>query len=223
VNSFPCPRLLDSPTDAVKRGTIVAVHNLRNRFVLAEHGLEAVPLMVSAADILARPYLLRTVKEKGIKGLLGAKGPLFVDSGGFSVLPANRQVEVAELAGLYRSLDADVLAALDQPPARTDSEEDRAGKWRITLEHLDRLLTMLDDPRLMPIIHGRTLSEIDEACQGVKRRVPQPRFVALGGMVPFLRGHMQRGGFQYFRQSGDLAGGPLFVADALVLLCQFRS
>jgi len=47
----------------LKQGTIVIVHNLRNRFFLSDYGLQDVPLMVSAADIAARPYLRRASGE----------------------------------------------------------------------------------------------------------------------------------------------------------------
>jgi hypothetical protein len=51
----------------LKLGTIVVVHNLRNRLFLPQFGLQAVPLMVSVVDIAKRPYLRRAIERFGIK------------------------------------------------------------------------------------------------------------------------------------------------------------
>jgi hypothetical protein len=48
-------------------GTILFVHNLRNRLFLPEFGLRDVPLMISVTDIATRPYLRRAIARTGIK------------------------------------------------------------------------------------------------------------------------------------------------------------
>src|SRR5438552_2574880 len=95
------------------RGTIIVVHNLRNRLFLPQHGLADVPLMVSAAD-MTRPYLRRAVLGLGIKAHLGVRGPVFIDSGGFShMAESHAPVAVDDLIALYGRSGADVVAALD--------------------------------------------------------------------------------------------------------------
>jgi queuine/archaeosine tRNA-ribosyltransferase len=202
-------------------GTIVFVHNLRNRLFLAEHGLGDVPLMISATDILERPYLQHAIRSRGIKAHLGVRGPILVDSGGFSSMSVSHSRtgidHVEALIGLYRTLDADVLAVLDIPPGISDRRHLRASKWRATLANLDRMMSELPDSRLMPVIHGRSLADIDLACSDVLQRIHRPRMIALGGMVPFLRGHMSQERFTYTRENGDAGSSAEFVADAMAL------
>ena len=88
-------------------------------------------------------------------------------------------------------------------------------KWGQTLTNLDYMLAALVQQIVMPVIHGRTLDEIAEACRDVRQRIDDPPIVALGGMVPFLRGHMPQRRFQYQRIDGSLASGEMFVADAI--------
>jgi queuine/archaeosine tRNA-ribosyltransferase len=67
----------------------------------------------------------------------------------------------------------------------------------------------------MPIVHGHTLDEVASACGDIERLCGRPSIVALGGMVPFLRGHMSASLFRYRRLDGSKAAGETFVADAI--------
>jgi queuine/archaeosine tRNA-ribosyltransferase len=199
-------------------GTIVAVHNLRNRFFLPDYGLSDVPLMISILDIKSRPYLQRAVSGAGLKAYLGVQGPVMIDSGGFTLMARDQVAnEVDQLIALYGRIDADMFASLDLPPVRGDDARCRASKWRTTLRHLDRMLANLGERRIMPIVHGHTLEEIAGACRDVRRRIDQPSMIALGGMVPFLRGWMSRTHFSYRRIDGSLGSSRTFVADALAI------
>jgi queuine/archaeosine tRNA-ribosyltransferase len=200
----------------LKQGTIVIVHNLRNRFFLSDYGLQDVPLMVSAADIAARPYLRRAIRRISIKAHLGCSGPILADSGGYSLMTdAHAPFKIDNLIELYRYLGADAYAALDLPPSLGDSRKIRSGKWRATLSNLDRMLKELPDALLMPVIHGHSLDEIASACRDVQRRIDCPPIVALGGMVPFLRGRMSGEHFSYKRANGVSGTGETFLADAI--------
>jgi len=200
----------------LKHGTIVIVHNLRNRFFLSDYGLQEVPLMVSAADIAVRPYLRRAIRATGIKAHLGSSGPILVDSGGYSLMTAaHAPFKIDDLIELYRYLKADAYAALDLPPSPGDSRKVRSGKWQATLSNLDRMLKALPDARLMPVIHGHSLDEIVSACRDIQRRTDCPPIVALGGMVPFLRGQMSGQHFSYKRANGFSGTGETFLADAI--------
>ncbi len=172
--------------------------------------------MVSAADIAVRPYLRRAIRRIGIKAHLGSSGPILIDSGGYSLMTAARALfTIEELIELYRYLNADAYAALDLPPSPGDSRNIRLRKWRATLSNLDRMLKELPDVRLMPVIHGHSLDEISSACRDVQRRTGCPPIVALGGMVPFLRGLMSRRHFSYKRANGFSGSGETFLADAI--------
>jgi hypothetical protein len=54
----------------LKHGTIVIVHNLRNRFFLSDYGLHEVPLMVSAADIVYGPIYAEPFGQRVLKLIL---------------------------------------------------------------------------------------------------------------------------------------------------------
>jgi queuine/archaeosine tRNA-ribosyltransferase len=197
-------------------GRIVFVHNLRNRLFLPDYGLRDVPLMISVTDIMARPYLQRAVRNNGLKGHLGVCAPVFVDSGGFSQMFAGSStIHVNDLIALYKAMDADVLAALDVPPSPGDSPAVRTAKWRSTVSNLDRMISLFGDTRLMPVVHGRTLAEINRACADIRARTAVPNVVALGGMVPFLRGYISGRTFKYRRPDGTIGSCADFVADAL--------
>jgi tRNA-guanine family transglycosylase len=200
----------------LKNGTIVPVHNLRNTLFLHKFGLNDSPLMISAVDLIRRPNLRRTVGRVGIKEYLGVTGPILIDSGGFSLMSERcAPITAAELAAIYSDLSADVYAALDLPPGSTDNTRQRAQKWSQTLTNLDHMLEVLVQQIVMPVIHGRTLDEIAAACRDVRQRIDPPPIVALGGMVPFLRGHMPNRRFRYQRIDGSSASGEMFVADAI--------
>jgi tRNA-guanine family transglycosylase len=140
-----------------------------------------------------------------------------IDSGGFSFMTGRYlPVSIDELVTIYRTLGADVYAALDLPPTLGDTAKQRRRKWYRTLTNLDRMLELIGEDRLMPIVHGRTLGEIVAACDDIRQRIDRPSIVALGGMVPFFRGHMSEQRFRYRRADGSTAGGEAFVADAIV-------
>lgn len=200
---------------ALGRGTIVMVHNLRNRMFLPDYGLHDTPLMVSIVDITARPNLRKAIAAVGIKAHLGVSGPVVIDSGGYSFMTENwSNVTADDVVDVYRDLNADIYAALDLPPAPGDDRATRRRKWQKTVRNLDRMLRSMGEQGLMPIVHGHTLDEIAKSCRDIRDRVAQPPIVALGGMVPFMRGLMQRQ-FSYERRNGTRADGATFVADAI--------
>jgi tRNA-guanine family transglycosylase len=203
--------------NVLQRGTIITVHNLRNTLFLPQYGLGDIPLMVSAADIMRRPYLRRAIRQAGIKTYLGVSGPVIIDSGGFSfVADQNTPIKIDHLISIFRDLGADLYAALDLPPGARDSTRRRSQKWSRTLKNLDRMLEFFGPEHLIPIIHGHSLAEIVAACSDVRCRVISPPFIGLGGMVPFLRGYMSRQRFHYKRANNSVGTGETFFADAIV-------
>jgi queuine/archaeosine tRNA-ribosyltransferase len=197
-------------------GTIVIVHNLRNRLFLPDYGFRDVPLMVSVVDIVERSYLRRAIGQVGIKNYLGVAGPVLIDSGGYSFMTGqSAPVTVDDLVALYSDLDADMYAALDLPPAPGDSRKVRARKWGTTLSNLERMLKQLLRRQLIPVIHGHTPDEVLIACRDVHQRVSRPPIIALGGMVPFLRGLMSSARLNDRAANGLRPSGAAFVADAI--------
>ncbi len=138
-----------------------------------------------------------------------------MDSGGFSLGSGQYPtLTIDELVTIYSSLGADLYATLDLPPNAKDNNRRRAQKWHVTLSNLDRMLCLFGDKNLVPVIHGHTLDEIAAACRAVQERIRQPAVIALGGMVPFIRGHITKQ-FRYKRANGSIGSGDAFVADAI--------
>jgi tRNA-guanine family transglycosylase len=139
-----------------------------------------------------------------------------IDSGGFSLM-ANEQaaITVTEIVSVYKDLSADLYAALDVPPTPLDSREVRRRKWRKTLSNLEQMLKQFRDGHLVPVVHGHSLGEISRACRDIRALIARPTVIALGGMVPFLRGLMGSQ-FLYRQANGSLGASDTFVADALL-------
>ena len=199
-------------------GTIVVVHNLRNRLFLPQFGLGDVPLMISVVDIVERSYLQKAINQVGIKSYLGVSGPVIIDSGGFSFMAgAKNLISLDSVVSLYRTLGADLYASLDLPPTPGDTRKTRRRKWRITLSNFEFMLKELPGHRVIPIVHGHSLDELGQACMDIKRLIDRPTIISLGGMVPFLRGLMSGRRFHYRRANGAIASGHSFVADAITI------
>lgn len=199
-------------------GTIVTVHNLRNRYFLPEFGLGDAPLMVSVADLTNRPRVLRAIGEVGIRKYLNSSGSIMIDSGAFSFRSgAFGSITVKDIVEIYRVLGADIYTALDVPPGPSNDSRSRARDWRQTLRNLETLQRIFSTGTIMPVLHGRTIPEIERACRDIAIRLGRTPIVALGGMVPFFRGLLSEKRFFYRRNDGTMAAGEQFVADAIAI------
>jgi len=150
--------------------------------------LQSAPLMVSLGDALARPRLLERVFNNKLRSHLGVTGPILLDSGGFTLLSQPEAGWSAVRIGeIYARADADVFVALDHPPGLGEPPEARQAKYLRSLRNLEVLLDCVPPHRLVPVIHGRTLTEVECNCAAVSRRMPVPFMIGLGGIVPLLR------------------------------------
>lgn len=170
------------------RPTVWLGHSVRTTMLTACHErLAAAPHMVSLGDAVHRPNLLDRVFAEPLKPRLGLKGPLMLDSGGFTLLGRGGLLNATKLGRIYADTDADFVISLDAPTFRGERRAERMRKHQITRSNLTKLADLVEPRRLVPVIHGPTLDEVEAHAEHVMRVVPEARMVSLGGIVPLLR------------------------------------
>jgi queuine/archaeosine tRNA-ribosyltransferase len=111
-----------------------------------------------------------------------------VDSGGFALM-ANPDARWAlrDVSKFIEDLDAEIFVSLDYPPAKTDSKKTRERKIVRSAKNFTILTERFSSKTIMPVVHGRTISEIDQSIQLIGKAVSNPSWVGLGGIVPLLQ------------------------------------
>ena len=87
---------------------------------------------------------------------------------------------------LYDRIDADYLVSLDVPPSAANSKADRLRKYNETLGILEKLFGQFGQ-RVVPAVHGVSVSEVESNCRQIKRLYPSPSIIGIGGLVPTLQ------------------------------------
>jgi queuine/archaeosine tRNA-ribosyltransferase len=150
--------------------------------------LRCAPFLTSLGCAIRRPSLRRTHFHSGLKAKLGISGPLMVDSGGFALM-ANPDAHwtLRDVSKFIGDLDAEIFVSLDYPPAKTDSKKVRERKIARSVRNFKILAERFSSKTIMPVVHGRTVSEIDRSIQLIGKVAPSPAWVGLGGIVPLLQ------------------------------------
>ncbi|WP_354124612.1 hypothetical protein [Bradyrhizobium sp. LA6.10] len=150
--------------------------------------MRAFPALTSLGDAIRRNGYLRTHFNEGLRTKLGLHGPLMLDSGGFLLMRMQAKGwSAARVADIYRRVDADVLVSLDHPTLGSDSTACRRRKRHLTIDNLRQLSAEFGPDKLMPVIHGSTIAQIEDSCGAVQAITPRPRWIGVGGLVPFLK------------------------------------
>jgi queuine/archaeosine tRNA-ribosyltransferase len=150
--------------------------------------LRSLPFMASLGDAIHRPQLVDSVFRSNLRARLKADGPIMLDSGGFTLMSRGASGWSAGfLADIYAGCDVDYVVALDLPPTPGDSARSKALKQDQTLANLAILAEALSNERLVPVLHGPGLDDLEECARRTSAITPDPRVVALGGLVPMLR------------------------------------
>ena len=159
--------------------------------------LTQAPFLTSLGCAIRRPSLLKSHFNGALKNKLGITGPLMVDSGGFvlSTKP-NSRWSIETVADCIAGIDADAFVSLDYPPGIRDSSLERLEKIDLSIENFGRLSDMFQNKKIIPVIHGRTLREIEYSSELIAAHTPKPKWVGLGGLVAVL---------QRRRLSGEIA------------------
>lgn len=163
--------------------------SVRTTLITAYHqALINAPIMASLGDAVHRPRLIPKVFENGLRSRLKTKGPILLDSGGYTLWRMDdSSLKIERLAKIYEATEADLTIALDLPPSHQDDEEIRLAKYATTLTNLEFLTNSLDPKRLVPVVHGNTMAEVESNARAVSALIPRPLAICLGGLVPLFR------------------------------------
>jgi queuine/archaeosine tRNA-ribosyltransferase len=200
--------------------TVWLGHNLRNAVLFSSHpSLSVAPMLVSLGDAFLRPSYMPRFFTTRIREELGMTGPLMVDSGGYTLL-SNPQLRwsIKQVERAYSELPVDILVSLDYPPSPFDDARTRTYRRKRTLTNFSFLYNALPKDKLMPVVHGHSLREIEVACDGVKHICRNPKHIGIGGIVPLIcsGGCIKR--FRFRRVDGTDGDKSFLVYDALTLV-----
>jgi queuine/archaeosine tRNA-ribosyltransferase len=176
--------------------------------------LRRVRFLTSLGCAIRRPSLRDTHFNSGLREKLGVTGPLMIDSGGFALLMNPRaRWTVRSVGDLMARIDAQIFVSLDHPPHRTDTVEARINKIVLSSRNFRILTDRFPEKTIMPVVHGRTIQEIEFSIRSLSRIVEQPRWIGLGGIVPLL---------QHRRVSKEISrlGSEVFISKALGMIRQ---
>jgi len=154
----------------------------------AHDELNQMPFLTSLGCAIRKPSLRNTHFTSDLKKKLGISGPLMVDSGGFALM-ANPKAQWAlrDVARFIETLNAEIFVSLDHPPGNGDSKKERQAKIRRSVKNFRILSEKFLSKMVMPVVHGRTLSEIDLSIHLIGETKRNPPWVGLGGIVPLLQ------------------------------------
>ena len=168
--------------------------------------------LTSLGCAIRRPSLLKTHFNTSLRTKLSLYGPLMIDSGGFA-LSVNPEAKwtIGTVADCIADIDAEVFVSLDYPPAVRDSVPVRRSKIVASARNFEIPAERFPHKSIMPVVHGRTIAEIELSIRSISHNVSARKWVGLGGMVPLFRGR---------RVSKDISdmGPEIFIAKALSLI-----
>jgi queuine/archaeosine tRNA-ribosyltransferase len=163
---------------------------------------------------IRRPSLLKTHFNCGLRNKLGVSGPLMIDSGGFALMKnPNPRWTVYNVAKLIGQVEAEIFVSLDLPPSNSDSARVRRSKIFRSFHNFCYLSSRFPHKIIMPVVHGRTLSEIELSIELLLRFTARPAWIGLGGIVPLLQN-------RYSTNEISKMGAELFIATALTMMRQ---
>lgn len=172
--------------------------------------LRGLPFLTSLGCAIRRPSLGQTHFNENLRRALGLSGPLMLDSGGFALSrKPDKKWTTRKVGGFIQKIDADIFVTLDFPPRLRDSKAERSAKILASLKTFKTLHKRFPEKTIMPVVHGRDLSEIERALAILCRYTQDIPWVGLGGIVPLL---------QQRRASGLKTSPEIFIARALSLL-----
>ena len=150
--------------------------------------LSRMPFLTSLGCAIRKPSLKRTHFTSDLKAKLGLAGPLMVDSGGFALMMNPRSGwTTRDVSNLIKNMSAEVFVSLDHPPSKRDTASEHRRKIDLSVRNYRVLLERFPSKIIMPVIHGRSILEIDRSIHLTRRQNPEQSWIGLGGIVPLLQ------------------------------------
>ena len=178
------------------------------------HELNRTPFLTSLGCAIRKPSLIKTHFNSDLRAKLGVRGPLMVDSGGFALV-ANPRARwmLRDVEKIIRAVEADIFVSLDFPPTTRDTSSERRTKIIRSVESFYALSSRIDNKIIMPVVHGRRISEIELSVKLLAREGRNFAWIGLGGIVPLLKSR---------RVSREISsmGPEVFIARALRIIRQ---
>jgi queuine/archaeosine tRNA-ribosyltransferase len=144
--------------------------------------------LTSLGCVMRRPSLRTSHFNSTLRDKLGLAGPLMIDSGGFALMKAPNTKWSAKVVGNFiQAIDAQIFVSLDYPPSAGDDQDARRRKIRASTKNFEYLSDRFPTRTIMPVIHGRSLAEIDYSIEMLLRSLREPQWIGLGGIVPLLQ------------------------------------
>ena len=100
---------------------------------------------------------------------------------------------VKAVGDLIEKADADIFVTLDLPPGPDDSVSDRKKKIIRSMRNFQTLRERFPNRTVMPVVHGRTMRELELSLQLIDYDASTPSWIGLGGVVPLLQNRRTRG------------------------------
>jgi queuine/archaeosine tRNA-ribosyltransferase len=150
--------------------------------------LRTAAFLTSLGCVMRRPGLRGSHFNSTLRDKLGLAGPLMIDSGGFALMKApSTKWSVTIVGNFIESIDAEVFVSLDLPPTAGDDQDVRRRKIRASIRNFRYLLDRFPTKTIMPVVHGRSIGEINYSIELLLRTLRNPSWVGLGGIVPLLQ------------------------------------
>jgi queuine/archaeosine tRNA-ribosyltransferase len=92
-----------------------------------------------------------------------------------------------------------------------DDKANRRRKIRASSKNFGLLADRFPEKVVMPVIHGRTMEEIELSISGILQQNKSPKWVGLGGIVPLLQNRLPS-------KEISAAGAEVFIGQALTMM-----
>jgi queuine/archaeosine tRNA-ribosyltransferase len=174
--------------------------------------LSQMPFITSLGCAIRKPALKQSHFTSNLRKKLGVTGPLMVDSGGFALmLSPKSDWTLDHVSSCVQRIDADIFVSLDYPPTKRDSGLDRRNKIKHSVNNFGIMKERFQTKTIMPVVHGRTLHEIELSVELIARHCEGASWIGLGGVVPLL---------QHRAVSGEISriGPEAFIAKSLSII-----
>jgi 7-cyano-7-deazaguanine tRNA-ribosyltransferase len=143
-------------------------------------------VLLNAYDILQKPSIANKMTRNGVHDCLNFRGPVMMDSGGFSFM-MKKTVKIAarRIAELYHSSKPNIGVVLDHPLMLGLNQREIRRRQLVTLRNTERMLAMkgTSNPELMPVIHGHTKTSVEWFIKRLDR-IADFKMYGLGSLVP---------------------------------------